>query len=403
MAIERVTGLYVKRTLDGASYQAFVPAPLPPTPPLQLTAEVYDLMERANRALGRLDGITALLPDAYLFTYFYLRKEAVLSSQIEGTQSSLSALLLFESDQAPGVLLDDPRQVLNYVNAMYYGLDSIKRAGGLPISLRLMRDMHRILLTNTRGQTERPGEFREVQNWIDGAHPQEASYVGPPHDQMSECLDALEKFLHGIPEKTPVLIKAALAHVQFESIHPFRDGNGRLGRLLITLILCAEGALSEPMLYLSLFFKVNRKEYYERLQAVRMAGDWEGWVSFVLRGVLETAEQAVIAAKQILELFKTDRGRIEALGRKSGSMLRVHRLFQEKAVVTIKQAVGVLGLSEPAIGNAMRELSSLGIIREATGKPRYRIFIYDQYLKLLEEGTITPNSDLNLSNESLRS
>lgn len=383
--MERVTGSYVKRTLYGAEYAAFIPKPLPPDPPLDMTPQMYDLMEKANRALGRLDGVTTLLPDPYLFTYFYLRKEAVLSSQIEGTQSSLSELLLFESEHAPGIPLDDPRQVLNYVRAMYHGLDNIKVQGGLPISLRLMKEMHALLLKGARGQAETPGEFRTTQNWIDGAHPQEASFVGPPEDKMHECLDAFEKFLHS---DTPVLIKAALAHVQFETIHPFRDGNGRLGRLLITLLLCAQEALSEPMLYLSLFFKTNRKEYYQRLQSVRETGDWEGWVSFVLRGVLETAGNAVRAAKQTLELFNTDRQRIEALGRVSSSTIRVHQFLQQKALISIRQAVDALHLSEPTVGNCIKQLTEMGIVREATGKTRNRVFMYDQYLKLLDEGTM---------------
>jgi Fic family protein len=385
-AVERVTGSYVNRKLLGVSYRAFVPKSLPPDPPLQLTPEMFDLMERANRALGRLDGITTLLPDAYLFTYFYLRKEAVLSSQIEGTQSSLSELLLFESEQSPGIPLDDPRQVLNYVNAMYYGLNNVKGQGGLPISLRLMKEMHSILLKGSRGQNEDPGEFRTVQNWIGGSHPQAATYVGPPHEKMLTCLDAFEKFLHGVPSATPVLIKAALAHVQFESIHPFRDGNGRLGRLLISLLLCAEGALSEPMLYLSLFFKTNRSEYYRRLQDVRERGDWEGWVCFVLKGVLETSEQAVAAAKQTLILFNADRTRIEQLGRAT-SMLRLHQYLQQKAVISIQQAVRALNISEPTIGKCVNALMELGVVREVTGKTRRRVFIYDQYLKILDEGT----------------
>jgi Fic family protein len=352
-----------------------------------MTDEMFHLMENANRALGRLDGITTLLPDAYLFTYFYLRKEAVLSSQIEGTQSSLTELLLFETEQAPGIPLDDPRQVSNYVSAMYHGLQSIRSDDGLPISLRLMKEMHKILLRGSRGKDEDPGEFRVVQNWIGGTHPQEANYVGPPHDKMLECLDHFEKFLHGVPVKTPVLIKAALAHVQFESIHPFRDGNGRLGRLLITLLLCAEGALSEPMLYLSLYFKTNRKEYYDRLQRVRDVGDWEGWVCFMLRGVLETAEQAVLAAKQSLEVFNRDRALIENKGNVSLSVSRLHRLLQQRALITIKHAVQELRLSEPTVGTAMRTLEELKIVREATGKPRNRVFIYDEYVKILEEGT----------------
>lgn len=382
--MERVTGNYVKRTLHGAPYKAFIPKPLPPDPPLEMTPGMYDLMEKANRALGRLDGIMTLLPDAYLFTYFYLRKEAVLSSQIEGTQSSLSELLLFESEQAPGIPLDDPRQVSNYVNAMYYGLDNIRSPSGLPVSLRLMKEMHSILLKGSRGESEDPGQFRVVQNWIGGVHPQEARFVGPPSERVAKCLDSFEKFLHG---NTPVLIKAALAHVQFESIHPFRDGNGRLGRLLITLLLCAEGALNEPMLYLSLFFKTNRREYYDRLQSVRETGDWEGWLSFVLRGVLETAEQAVLAARQILVLFNEDRKRIESLGRVSSSVLRLHHFFQRKAVFTTRTAVIELKLSEPTINSCMNQLRQLGIVREVTGKGRNRIFSYGEYMRILDEGT----------------
>jgi Fic family protein len=383
----RETGAKVSRSLDGKKYMAFIPKPLPPSPALEMSHELYDLLEKANRALGRLDGVTTILPDAYLFTYFYLRKEAVLSSQIEGTQSSLSELLLFESEHAPGVPLDDPKQVLNYVNAMYHGLQSIKSVKGLPLSLRLLKEMHKILLTGARGQTEDPGEFRVVQNWIGGTHPSNAVYVGPPQEKVMECLDRFEKFLYGIPEPTPVLIKAALAHVQFESIHPFKDGNGRLGRLLITLLLCAEGALSEPMLYLSLFFKAHRQEYYACLQSVRETGDWESWLRFMLTGVIETAEQACTSARQILQLFDADRKRIEGLGRVANSMLRVHWLLQHKAIISIKTAVQELNISEPTVGSCIKRLIELGIVREATGWRRNRMFLYDQYIKILNEGT----------------
>jgi Fic family protein len=383
----RDTGITVLRSLDGKKYNAFIPHPLPPSPPLEMAHELYDLLEKANRALGRLDGVTTILPDAYLFTYFYLRKEAVLSSQIEGTQSSLSELLLFENEHSPGVPLDDPKQVLNYVNAMYHGLKSIKGENSIPLSLRLLKEMHMILLSGARGQTESPGEFRSVQNWIGGTHPSNAVFVGPPQDKVMECLDAFERFLHGIPEPTPVLIKAALAHVQFETIHPFKDGNGRLGRLLITLLLCAEGALSEPMLYLSLFFKAHRQEYYSCLQDVREKGDWESWLRFMLTGVIETAEQACSSARQILQLFNEDRKRIESLGRIANSMLRVHWLLQSKAIISIKTAVQELGLSEPTVGTCINRLIDMKIVREATGWRRNRTFLYDQYIKILNEGT----------------
>jgi len=235
-------------------------------------------MEKANRALGRLDGMTLLLPDASLFLYFYVRKEALLSSQIEGTQSSFNDLLLYESDETPGVPLDDVREVSNYVAAMDHGLSRLR--GGFPLSLRLIREIHEILLSKGRGSDKGPGEFRRTQNWVGGTRPGTANFVPPPPESLMDCLGALEKFLHNDPVPTPLLIKAALAHVQFETIHPFLDGNGRLGRLLITFLLCAEGALTEPILYLSLYFKTHRSQYYDWLQKVRIDGDWEGWLGF---------------------------------------------------------------------------------------------------------------------------
>jgi Fic family protein len=295
--------------------------------------------------------------------------------------------LLFESVKAPGVPLDDTREVSNYVSAMYYGLASIRGEGRLPISLRLLSEIHGILLSKGRGSDKEPGEFRQVQNWVGGVKPSVAAYVSPPADKVKPCLNALEKFLHDIPDRTPVLIKAALAHVQFETIHPFMDGNGRLGRLLITLLLCAEGALSEPMLYLSLYFKTYRQEYYDRLQKVRDEGDWEGWLRFMLTGVLQTAEQAVAAAQSILRLFDEDRRRIESLGRQASSILRVHQLLQRQPILSIKDAVKELSLSEPTIGASMAQLQKMGIVREVTGKDRHRVFIYDQYMRILDEGT----------------
>ncbi len=257
-------GRYVVGVHSPEPFRAFVPHPLPPHPALQLDTELYDLIEQANRALGRLDGVTMLLPDISLFLYLYIRKEALLSSQIEGTQSSLSDLLLFESSEAIGVPLDDVQEVSNYVAAMNYGLERLR--GGFPLSLRLLRDIHAVLLAKGRGSDKTPGEFRRSQSWIGGTRPGNASFVPPPPEEVIACMGALEKFLHDDPVRTPTLIKAALAHVQFETIHPFLDGNGRLGRLLITFLLCAEGAVSEPLLYLSLYFKTHRTKYYELLQ-----------------------------------------------------------------------------------------------------------------------------------------
>ncbi|MCK4409439.1 MAG: Fic family protein, partial [Candidatus Eisenbacteria sp.] len=256
MTLTRATGRHIDFSTGSESYSAFVPHPLPPDPPLGLSEGMQDLRDRANRALGRLDGVAAVLPDVSLFVYMYVRKEAVLSSQIEGTQSSLSELLLFESEQAPGAPLDDVKEVSKYVAAMEHGLRRIR--GGFPLSLRLIREIHGVLLSEGRGSDGTPGEFRRSQNWIGGTRPGNAVFVPPPADVVVECMGALEKFLQDDPVKTPILIKAALAHVQFESIHPFLDGNGRLGRLLITLLLCAEGALRQPLLYLSLYFKSHR-------------------------------------------------------------------------------------------------------------------------------------------------
>lgn len=387
MARKRITGDFVECSGCGERYKAFVPKPLPPDPPLKLTEDLFDLMERANRALGRLDGVTSLLPDTTLFTYFYVRKEAVLSSQIEGTQSSLSELILFESDQAPGVPIDDVREVSNYVVAMDHGLANIRSTSGLPLSLRLLTEIHGHLLARGRGSDKTPGEFRRHQNWVGGQSPSKASFVGPPPDRVMGCLHDLENFLHDKPKRTPVLIKAALAHVQFESIHPFMDGNGRLGRLLITLLLCSENAIKEPMLYLSLYFKTHRDEYYDRLQRVRLKGDWEGWLDFFLTGVLETAQQAVQAAHSILELFARDRHRIETLRQPSGSVLRVHQYLQAKPIISINTAARVLASTKPTVGAAIKQLEKLGIVREITGKGRNRLFIYDRYMDILSEGT----------------
>ncbi len=284
-------GRYVTISTVGEKAQAFVPAPLPPRPPIDWTPELSSKFDQALLALGRLDSVSTLLPDTSLFLYMYVRKEAVLSSMIEGTQSSLSDLLLFELDQEPGVPLDDVREVSNYVAALDHGLRLLEE--GLPLSLRLFREIHGVLLTKGRGSNQTPGEFRRSQNWIGGTRPGNAAFVPPPAEEVLECMSKLELFLHDQPEPTPVLLKAALAHVQFETIHPFLDGNGRLGRLLIALLLCEQKVLREPMLYLSLYFKTHRQYYYELLNNVRMTGDWEAWLDFFAEAVIVTATQAV--------------------------------------------------------------------------------------------------------------
>jgi len=259
-------------------YKAYIPKPLPPNPPLQME-RLYPLIDRASSALGRLDGISYILPDPSLFLYMYIRKEAVLSSQIEGTQSSLSDLLLFEVEEAPGAPLDDVTEVSCYVAAMNHGLERLKT---FPLSLRLIKELHLKLMDNARGGDKQPGEFRQTQNWIGGNWPDSAIFVPPPPEELMQCLSDFERFLHDENVRLPALVKAALAHVQFETIHPFLDGNGRLGRLLITFILCVEGVMKQPLLYLSLYLKTNRKTYYDLLQNVRETGDWESWIEFFL-------------------------------------------------------------------------------------------------------------------------
>ncbi len=377
-------GKRVATTVGGETTEAFVPPPLPPDPPVR-TDTLYGRLDATNRAIGRLDGVTSILPDTPLFLYMYIRKEALLSSQIEGTQSSLSDLLLFESEKAPGAPLDDVQEVSNYVAAMHHGLARIRE--GFPISLRLMREIHEILLSKGRGSTKQPGEFRRSQNWIGGTRPGNALFVPPPPDQVQDLMSDLETFIHAGTSEIPALIKAGLVHVQFETIHPFLDGNGRLGRLLVTFLLCAQGILKEPILYLSLYFKTHRRQYYDLLQQVRERGDWETWLEFFLDGVAETSMQAADAAREILNVFDDDRRRIEGLGRPAASALRVHQLLQQKPIIAIPDAAQRLGISSPTVSKSVQHLERLGILSEITGKQRGRLFVYDEYLGILSRGT----------------
>lgn len=382
----RTTGRYVPGSLAGSRYQAFIPDPLPPDPPLDLA--MHDLLsrkERADQALGRLDGITLMLPDPELFLYQYVRKEALLSSQIEGTQSSLSDLLLFELDEAPGVPIDDVEEVSNYVAALNHGLKRL-REDDFPLSLRLIREMHALLLHGGRGADKTPGEFRRGQVWVGGPSPALAQFVPPPPDALDATLAAFERFLHAPASDASPLVKAALAHVQFDTIHPFSDGNGRLGRLLITLILCHEGVLREPSLYLSLYFKQRRSDYYDRLNAVRMRGDWEGWLGFFLDGVADTAQQAVETAQRLLALLARDRARIATLGARAGNVGLVFEQFARRVLLGVPQVQPHLALSAPTIRAAIRTLEEMGIVNELTGQRRHRVFAYRQYLDILSEG-----------------
>ena len=386
MTTRSPSGNYISVSTAEEPFKAFIPDPLPPKN-LPSVSVFQDLYEKANRALGRLDGLTALLPDPSLFLYMYVRKEAVLSSQIEGTQSSLSELLLFEDIGFPGVPVDDVQEVSNYVAALTHGLERLK--AGFPLSLRLIREIHKVLLSKGRGSNKEPGEFRRSQNWFGGTRPGNARYVPPPPEYVIECMGALEKFLHDDPVATPTLIKAALAHVQFETIHPFLDGNGRLGRLLITFLLCSEGALSEPLLYLSLFFKRHRDQYYELLQRIRMDSDWLGWIEFFLTGVKETSEQACQTATRLLKLFNEDIKKVQTLGRPAGSALRVHRHLQTKPLCSVPTASKALNLTDPTVRASLGHLIKLGIVRETTGKRRNQVYAYDAYIKILNEGTET--------------
>lgn len=382
--MERTAGDYVQGSLSGSRYQAYVPLPLPPEPPLTFDGALVGDLEAANQALGRLDGMTRMLPDPALFLYHYVRKEALLSSQIEGTQSSLSDLLLFELDELPGVPRDDVEEVSNYVAALNHGLARLR--GGFPLSLRLLREIHEVLLRGGRGAKQTPGEFRRGQNWIGGRSPATATFVPPPPERLQDCLNAFEHFLHAPRESTPPLIKAALAHVQFETIHPFNDGNGRLGRLLIALILCEEGVLAEPSLYLSLYFKQRRAQYYQQLDDVRRTGDWEAWLGFFLQGVEQTSNQAIDTARRLLALFETDRAKLRDLGRRTGSALQVFEQFTRHPILSAPQLAQKLQLSPQTVRSSLSALNDLGLLNEITGQRRNRLWLYQDYYAILSEG-----------------
>lgn len=365
-------------------YSAFIPAPLPPDPPIAMDPEMWALLSQADRALGRLDGATDALPNPDLFVFMYVRKEAVLSSQIEGTQASLIDILEFESQSLEPDNPQDVAEVVNYIAAVNYGLE---RLPTLPISLRLIREIHEVLLSNVRGSERNPGEFRRSQNWIgpSGCSLKDATYVPPPPHEMLRSLDNLEKFLHS-SEPMPTLIKVGLAHAQFETIHPFLDGNGRAGRLLITFLLCEQNILQRPLLYLSYFFKQYRSEYYDRLQAIRDTGNWEGWLKFFLRGVYEVAQEAAATARKIVTMKEEHRQLlIDNMGQRSGNAIALLESLYFRPIFTIEHAETVVGVSYTNANKLIKDLCDIGILQEITGQKRNRAFSYAPYLQVFGE------------------
>ena len=374
-------GTYI-RQLDG--YRAFIPAPLPPDPPVEITGELQVLLSQADRALGRLDGSIQTLPHPDLFVLMYVRKEAVLSSQIEGTQSSLQDLLAAEARIFAPNQASDVDEVLNYVAAMNHGL---KRLSEIPVSIRLIREIHAELLQGRRGSHLMPGELRSSQNWIGpaGCTLHEALFVPPPPQQVAEDISQLERFIHADTE-LPLLVKIGLAHAQFETIHPFLDGNGRVGRLLITFLLCEQGVLQKPVLYLSWFFKQHRQQYYDELQSVRDAGTWERWLAFFLRGVVEVSVQATDTARRILSLREEHRRMItEGFGRAAANGHRVLEHIYEYPIVSVSDVQELTGTTYTAANNLVARMAGCGILREFTGRTRHRRFRYQDYIDLFHD------------------
>ena len=381
-------GQYVTVSTVGEKVKAYVPNPLPPTPALEIDGKLQSKLDQAVYELGRLESVANLLPDMGQFLYMYVRKEGVLSSMIEGTQSSLSDLLMFESNVLRGVPIDDVQEVSNYVAAMEHGVRRLDE--GFPLSLRLLREIHKILMSKGRGSKQTPGEFRRSQNWIGGTRPGNAYFVPPPAEAAAECLNDLELFLHDANKVTPVLLKAALSHVQFETIHPFLDGNGRLGRLLITLLLYERGMLSKPLLYISYYFKLHRQYYYELLDSIRINGDWELWLDFFADAIIVSARQGVDATQKLNKLVEKDRKSIEILGRSSKSVMQVFNTMLSHPVAETKTLRKLSGLTPATVNMALGKLVELTIIEETTKQKRNRLFSYRNYIAILNEGMELP-------------
>jgi Fic family protein len=374
-------GRYVEQI---KGYKAFIPTPLPPLPEIIMDQEMWNLLSQADRALGRLDGATDALPNPDLFVFMYVRKEAVLSSQIEGTQASLIDVLEFESQALEPDNPQDVAEVVNYISAINYGLERLKE---FPISLRLIREIHQELMKGVRGAERNPGEFRRSQNWIGegGCSLTKATYVPPPPHEMLQSLDNLEKFLHN-PQPMPALIKVGLAHAQFETIHPFLDGNGRAGRLLITFLLCEQNILQRPLLYISYYLKKYRTEYYDRLQAIRDDGNWEGWLKFFLRGVYEVAQEAAATARKIVNLKEEHRQLVlNKMGRKSGNAVALLESLYFRPIFNVEHAAAITNLSYPNANTLIKDLIEIGLLKEITGQKRNRAFSYEPYLAVFRD------------------
>ena len=380
-----MTGTYVNALADGKPVRAFIPESMPPTTLVPMEGAMLTLFSEATLALGGLNRVLYLLPDVAIFLYSYVRKESLLSSQIEGTHSTLSEFLEHELEGAPGVPNDDVLEVSNHVAALQHGLDRLN--SGFPISNRLIREMHGILLRRGRGSNRSPGEFRVSQVWLGGRDPQRAAFVPPPANYVTDLMGDLELFIHSQDPNIPPLLRAGYAHVQFETIHPFGDGNGRIGRILITMILLAAGVLNEPLLYLSLYFKNNRSDYYQLLNSVRLTGSWNGWLEFFLEGVRETALGAVDTAERLRAMFDADRQSVQLLRRRTGSALRIHEAFMKRPLLTIAQSAEMAEMTFPTANAAMSALVDLGLAEEVTGRETNRIYKYTKYLDVLSEGT----------------
>ncbi|HMI88615.1 MAG TPA: Fic family protein [Polyangiaceae bacterium] len=383
----RVTGRKSVRLLGGEQVASFVPEPLPPrAPPLSLSGGLATSLSRAERSLARLEVAGEMVPSLDWFIYAFVRKEAVVSSQIEGTQATLVDLLEYEAEKPDGQPFDDVREVCNYLDALKFARRQLANPNGLPLSMRLLHETHRRLMRGVRGADKHPGEVRRSQNWVGGTRPGNAAFVPPPPEQLPALLGDLEKYLHAENGLAP-LVRIGLAHVQFETIHPYLDGNGRIGRLLVTLLLEHWNLLSSPLLYLSLFFKRHRAEYYRRLTEVRSNGDWEGWIAFFLEGVATIADEAVASARDIFGLVNTDRQHVLASSGASVFAIRLMDQLPVHPVVTIAGIVKLLDTTKPTAAKAVQVLQKIGVLAETSGKQRDRTFAYQKYLDKLRTGT----------------
>ena len=372
--------------MQPGGYKAFIPNPLPPSPPIQYDEKLQSLLSKADRALARLDGITTVLPNPDLFIAMYVKKEALLSSQIEGTQASLEGVLEFEADLMPKENVNEIKEVINYIKALNYGMNRLKE---LPMSLRLIKEIHRILLEETRGAHRNPGEFRKSQNWIGppGASLNEAIFVPPPPEAVLSTMGGLETFFHSKKDNIPPLIKIALIHSQFETIHPFLDGNGRIGRLLITFYLFWQGILSKPLLYLSFFLKKNRSEYYDLLMKVRLKGAWEDWIKFFLKGISETSGEAANTAREVIQLKEETITKLYNNSILSVYGVKLIDLLFESPLISVKEVYGKLNISKETANELVKKFEKVGIIKEITGKERYKKYSFKKYIEIIARGT----------------